>query len=583
MKNDNQVRALRYKLSSNVIDLNERLKQKKDESNQEGVKKVLNENAPAHLEEHSGGDDLSRARERSFLQKVQETSGSWMHRFSDVRKDDNGFFIFKADNPAGNKIKPGDELSDQAMNRTPYWKVISIQGDKIRLAPIAPNPFATGKGAGGATLTEHDVSVFTGEHEKKRTQDTQVKLQDGTAAIDDVVYLLDGTVPVNMGPNGAQGGWYAVSDTRSNRGGRKGMNEKQIMLSDAQKLKAWGLSVPVAALSGKMTTEQWNDWIKGSTTHRADYIPKDVDSYVGFHKRLTDEGKYNYHEDSLLKMKTKYNKEAFDKHWEEVTKDFLAMPREDFLQKYPIFSYHKDLSVRVIVDSMESERKRNEEELERASVFNTGDEDNSKESIIKNVFNKERRVSIKNTMLLIEMAKEDNSYVKYLHDILKMGGAADSFASEKIVDFLHLIGDVDGLKLAVKNLKDPDCLAYAYRGLLHSGEVEFVKENTSTDLPLKALSFIYSNMAKGIAGKIKDYTEASIKVKEFTFNFFNEHGILSFINENASSMSFMERYAASNLLANAAEKFSFSFHSNNGYEGFLEELRSTEKMIKNID
>src|SRR3990167_888236 len=193
-----------------VIDITKRLEQKKQEE-------ISRKETEAFLG-HTGvspeniivptSDELAKLRDRKFREAVQEKAGIWMHRFSDIRKDDQGFFILKQDNPAGNEMSPGHLLADYAINLTPYWKVTSTKDNRINLEPIGSNPFLTGIGAGGAKLNQYDFEVFTGKAEKERIERIQKLISDGKATIDDVKYLLDGTVPVNMGPNGAQGGWY---------------------------------------------------------------------------------------------------------------------------------------------------------------------------------------------------------------------------------------------------------------------------------------------------------------------------------------------------------------------------------------
>lgn len=193
-----------------------------------------------------------------------EETNSWMHRFSDVRKDDNGFFILREDNPDGWRMKSGDLIQDVALNQTPYWKVISNDQERIDLEPIEPNPLLTGVGAGGYVFQASDFKVLTGEYEQERVGKIIERLESGEQLqIYDVKYLLLGTVPLNFGPNGPQGGWYNVHDYYSNRAPR-GMNPEIIMAEDARTLENMGFDVPEAALDGMLDTHKWNQFVEST-------------------------------------------------------------------------------------------------------------------------------------------------------------------------------------------------------------------------------------------------------------------------------------------------------------------------------
>lgn len=127
-------------------------------------------------------------------------------------------------------VKVGDLVEDMVPSAVPYWKVHDIDVDKniIYLEPYGKNPFvpsASGEivGAGGHKFGQHDFDVMSGDYERKRIDDildiiNKKKYHD----IDDIAYILLGTVPVEVGPNGSQGGWYNVGDG-NNRGSLKGM------------------------------------------------------------------------------------------------------------------------------------------------------------------------------------------------------------------------------------------------------------------------------------------------------------------------------------------------------------------------
>lgn len=191
-----------------------------------------------------------------------EETNSWMHPFSDVRKDDNGFFILREDNPDGWRMKSGDLIQDVALNQTPYWKVISNDQERIDLEPIEPNPLLTGVGAGGYVFQASDFKVLTGEYEQERVGKIIERLESGEQLqIYDVKYLLLGTVPLNFGPNGPQGGWYNIHDYYSNRAPRE-MSFEEVLMEDARTLENMGFDIPESALDGTLDVNKWNQFIE---------------------------------------------------------------------------------------------------------------------------------------------------------------------------------------------------------------------------------------------------------------------------------------------------------------------------------
>jgi hypothetical protein len=472
-----------------VLDLSERLEQKKLKDEQESLKKDL-EKASPQVETSIPQDDLSKRREQKFLSEVEDKSGVWMHRFSDVRKDDKGYFIFKSDNPAGNKMRIGDQLADFALNMTPYWSVSSIESDRVNLEPIGSNPLKTGIGAGGAKITKYDIDVYTGEHEKKRVEKINKALEEGSTDIDALKYILLGTVPVNFGPNGAQGGWYNVDDSYSNRGGRQGMKPRDIMMADAKTLKEHGLPVPLKAIEGTMNPSDWNSWIEGNGTE-INYVPKNLSKYVDFHRQMTQKGKYRYDDDSLKEMERKFDSTQLDAHYDEMLKDVSLLSEEEWKQKYP----YKEQNTKTVLDYYRWAQQKQEQTRNKTLEFLTEGESDEFESILKNVFSPERRVANSNVMKLIEMCKEDSDYVKYLHDIIKLGGAKDYLANEQIIKFFNLIDDVDGLKLCADKLTDSDNIRYSLSYLFQQGEEEFTLNKAGKIEDLQVINAILSNLA----------------------------------------------------------------------------------------
>jgi hypothetical protein len=518
-----------------VLDLGKKLEQKKEKSELETIKDQLQKALPIEeeKEESTKEDELETMRRKKMLSEVHKATSVWQHRFSAVRKDNKGFYILKSDNESGSLMRVGDTLSDEAINMSPYWQILSINGNRIDLKPIGSNPFLTGVGAGGAKLTQYDIDVFTGTNEQKRLEHAQKKLEQGNATIDDVKYMLEGTVPTNMGPNGAQGGWYSATDTRANRGGRKGLKPEQIVLKDAIKLKELGFNVPVKALNGTLSPEKWNSWIDGSgDSEERSYVPKDLEKYVDFHKRMTEKGKYRYDQDSLDELKMSNNLKIFNEYWEGVIGDFTSMSKEEFKLKHP----YKPDNLKSLIGIYERYKEQLEEKIKGNSDYLIEGEDySSEQSVLKHIFNTERRVSIRNTIRLIEMSKEDPKYIKYLHDMIKLGGS-DWFANEKVLNFFNLIDDVDGLKLGAEHLKDPTNIRYALGHLMQQGEADYViskAEQNGKDMDLEVLDSVLNN--------IKKHYEADERKKygrnDWVINYAKRHNLFDKLSESANSKS----------------------------------------------
>jgi len=224
--------------------------------------------------------EIEKARQKQFIKSqgglgkaIHKARGVWMLPFRAAQKDpQEGWFIDWFDQPGSiqdlNDVSIGDKVADHSLNMTPYWTIAGIDEDKgrIYLTPIEPNPFTTGVGAGGKKLDQFDYDVHSGDYEKERVDRILDRIRQGQVHdIDDMKYLLLGTVPVNMGPNGAQGGWYNASDTMANRGGNKGFDAKTIMKKDAESLKQFGFSMPTKALTGELDPYLWSQFVNGET------------------------------------------------------------------------------------------------------------------------------------------------------------------------------------------------------------------------------------------------------------------------------------------------------------------------------
>lgn len=195
----------------------------------------------------------------SLGDRVFEQHGVWQYPFQAVKKDPvEGWYLDWFENPGSiHKIENaqiGDKVGDDKLNMTPYWEISNIdeQSGRIYVNPIEPNPFLSGVGAGGHEFTEHDFDVQSGTYEQERI-DRVLDIINKKIYTDprDIAYMLLGTVPLHVGPNGSQGGWYAPTD-RSSRGAAKGMRPQDIMMADAATLKKLGLAVPQAALDGTL-------------------------------------------------------------------------------------------------------------------------------------------------------------------------------------------------------------------------------------------------------------------------------------------------------------------------------------------
>jgi len=230
-----------------------------------GVPDELND----FLSQQEQGDEMSRM--------IHEQGGIFIYPFKDVKQSKDGsYYINWFEEKGGiydiNAVSVGAKVSDRALNVTPYWEVkaVDVPNGIIYLTPIPPNPMVTGIGAGGKELNEHDYAALRGESDQHLVDVCLDKISDGMVTkLDDVSYMLKGTVPVHFGPNGAQGGWYNPSDTMSNRGGKEFMDAKQIMMADALFLKdKVGLDIPEAAIDGRLDPGLWSELVNGQDIGR---------------------------------------------------------------------------------------------------------------------------------------------------------------------------------------------------------------------------------------------------------------------------------------------------------------------------
>ena len=233
------------------------------------------------------GDILrERAKQRKPLGEiVKERHGVWQYPFNRARRDPKeGWYLDWFSEPGAisdlSKVSVGDQVADDKLNMTPYWAVSFVDQEKGRIYvdPLESNPFTSGMGAGGHRFTEVDYDVYSGKYERERVDQVLDAIRNGeVSSYGDVKYLLLGTVPVQMGPNGAQGGWYNPEDTSNNRGGSHKdpktkipdpLNGKQIMAADAKKLAQMGFDVPPNAVDGTLEVSVWRDLVGGGVQQK---------------------------------------------------------------------------------------------------------------------------------------------------------------------------------------------------------------------------------------------------------------------------------------------------------------------------
>lgn len=556
-----------------ILDISKKIEERKQKGEQEkerlsALDKLNEATPPTEIEQGPAPLDV-------FTQKkLQRAEGIWQHRFSNVRKDSSGFFILKEDNDAGNLMQPGDKLADVAMNLTPYWVITTISGNKINLNPIPPNPFATGVGAGGAKITDSDISVFTGDYERARVTKIRDLMNSGKATIDDIKYLLLGTVPVNMGPNGSQGGWYNPDDSYSNRGGRKGMRPEEIVVADAKRLKELGFPVPVKALNGEMSPYVWTQWVDGNGSPSGQYIPRNIEKYVDFHKKMTDKGRWRYDEAAIESLRSRFTKDKINKEWTEVLEDFLKMSEAEFKQKHKYYEYSLDYITKAHKEALD----RFDKHVEEYNAFAVEGEDDSIESLLRSAFNPERRVAIRAVYKLLELCKEDESYIKYLHDIVRVGGT-DWLANEAILKFFDITDDIDGLKLGVEKLSPSDNKRYALNYLLHKGEKEYVSkylDSNIDDLDFEVLKAVTSNFRKDK----NSLFERDQGILDFAkkYNFYER--IVNTLNDKSNPNRWMALYHSQDLIGLILRSFGSKLDWMPGDEENIDKLNDLYEQVK---
>lgn len=258
-----------------------RRREQLEREHRESVKDLLTDAAEKEAMEESIRPVLSR----ELSTKYHDLTSSWMHPFSNVRKDAIGFFIYHKDNPDAWRMQSGDLIQDVSLNMIPLWEITGNDHKKNRVSikPIGQNPFLTGVGAGGAKITERDIKVFTGEYEEDRVASILKALNSGKINdVSNVAYILLGTVGLRFGPNGPQGGVYAPNDTMCNRGGLKGMSAEEIVSADATTLSELGFIISQEVIEGNVDVYEWQKFVGGSVNYFGDWDetpPADTEIY----------------------------------------------------------------------------------------------------------------------------------------------------------------------------------------------------------------------------------------------------------------------------------------------------------------
>lgn len=212
---------------------------------------------------------------------------NWKVKFNDVKFDTTDKYYVNLNRATSNitdinQVEIGDKVQDYVMSKAPYWSVtgIDVQKNTLFLEPIGSNPFKPNPsgeiiGAGGKVFDVHDFDVMSGEYESRRIdQLLDVINSKDYHSISDIAYILLGTVPVQIGPNGSQGGWYNATDSH-NRGHQKGLDPRSIMQRDAQTLKdKLGFDVPENALDGSLNPSRWSDFVNDDYSERNAYATK---------------------------------------------------------------------------------------------------------------------------------------------------------------------------------------------------------------------------------------------------------------------------------------------------------------------
>lgn len=386
--------------------------------------------------------------------------------FPDVHKDPDGrFWIDVSADPVLASASGGSPIADPfdaARYPRPYWIVKIFVGTRLYVEPVANNPLLTGVGAGGKPIDKFDLDVLSGKTEHDLVAKKRARLQSGRATIDDVKYLLLGTVPFQFGPDGAQGGWYSAGDARGNRGGRQGFDESEVVWRDAWMLKRWGFSVPKLSLErGAFSADLWSQWIGGPITRIGDEAISDPRAYLRFLREWTKRGIYGYSEDALRDIARKSSREALETFLDRDLRLFIRDP-----SAWRARHHCKDA---VLLDVLRMGMRLLEEQAEKAALRGVldieGEDSASDDSVRRHLYHPERRVSVRNALLAVHRAQlgvVDPRWAQWRGILLAWirWGQSDWLAYEQAIIFFAQAEDLDGLSASL-HLPDPTNRRYA--------------------------------------------------------------------------------------------------------------------------
>ena len=390
----------------------------------------------------------------------QAPSGDWVVPFADVRRRETGFGLPHPEDDALATLPVGTALGDDTMGARvgrfvrPYWVVVRQAPGWTEVIPTGANPLHTGIGAGGATIGDYDLAVLSGQVGRTARERALQKLRDHTAQIDDVKVLLGGTVPVQMGPNGAQGGWYHVDD-RANQGHAQGLDPETILVRDAAQLAAWGFAVPQGARvwPPAISTSVWNNWVSGppSPTH-AEAPP----GWLAVLRRRTERGRYRYDAASLAKLATEIDPAALRARLDRDLRDFLASP-EAYKAAHP---YGPTTLLAVIDDGFRRLDRQAAQRAEAQALDIEGEDSRDPVSLARQLRHPERRVSVRAARLAVQHAAVEalgrgpRLWRDRLHAWVQ-SGQGDWLGIETVLEHFDLEDDREGLVLGL-TLPDPD-------------------------------------------------------------------------------------------------------------------------------
>jgi len=408
--------------------------------------------------------------------------------FSDVSRDETGWWTDPGEVLALLSARPGDGVGDSSDGAWPpriYWTVLSTGEHRIDLAPTDLNPFTSGVGAGGKIIDSFDLQVASGENERKRLDGIRRKIADGSATIDDVTYALLGTVPMQMGPNGAQGGWYNPDDTRACRGARHALTTPQIVHEDAHALTRLGFSVPQGALTLPpiLDGHMWDQWVSGAANRDPPPVSSpDPIAYARFLRKLTRQGKYRYDEDGISKWMHEASRVALERYWEHRLRDFLAHSASSASASSAPGAEREPWEPQTLVDLLARAEVALQGQARQLDLFHAldipGEDGTDEASIRAHLRHPEPRVSRRNAALAVHRAQIGVVNPAYGHwrdvliDWIRWGGADDR-AYENAIDHASLTDDVEMLTAAI-DLPSPDNRERTVNAMVRLGQDQAV-------------------------------------------------------------------------------------------------------------